>query len=368
MSPDHFALAASNRALLTAALSPDAAAAAAAWRAWRDATDLDALPAGQYLMLPALYANLARFGLAEEADPRIKGVYRRTWYANRGLAELTAAALATLSQADIPAVLAGAAALAHTVYPQPALRPLCQPEVIVPLAGADAALRVLRGLGWRAEPAAPHLDSPAYRAWVAGQRFVNGQGQALWLGWHVVPSLPCADLDAACWAAAADLTLDGRPARTLCPADHLLRACLAAPEAGLIALADAAWLLRGGAVDWARLTKMAGRFRAGRPVLDVLEALSETVGLAAPPQILAALRRLPASCAERRIPPGLAGLGQPGNRRQRFWRLLARYQRTAACAGHPADPLSFIAYLQHTRRLDSPWRLPLAAVRRAVGS
>lgn len=367
MNPDPFALTASNRALLTAALSPDAAAAGTAWRAWRDATDLDALPAGQYLMLPALYANLARFGLAEEADPRIKGVYRRTWYANRGLVELTAAALAALSQADIPAVLAGAAALAHTVYPQPALRPLFQPEVIVPLAGADAALRALHGLGWRAEPAAPHLDSPAYRAWVAGQRFVNDQGQALWLGWHVIPTLPCANLDAACWAAAADLTLEGRPAHTLCPADHLLRACLAAPEAGLIALADAAWLIRHGAVDWQRLTEMAERFRAGQPLLHMLETLAATIGLAAPPEVLTALGQLPVFWAERRIPPGLAGLAQPGNRRQRFWQLLTRYQRAAACAGRPAGPLSFVAYVQHTRRLDSPRRLPLAAVRRRAG-
>lgn len=367
MSPDHFALAASNRALLTAALSPDAAAAAAAWRAWRDAADLDALPAGQYLMLPALYANLARCGLAEEADPRIKGVYRRTWYANRGLIELTAAALAALDGADVPAVLAGAAALAHTVYPQPALRPLFQPEVIVPLAGADAALRALRELGWRAQPAAPHLHSQAYRDWVAGQHFVNGQGQALWLGWHVVPSLPCADLDAACWAAAIELTLDGRSVRTLCPADHLLRACLAAPEAGLIALADVAWLLRGGAVDWPRLMEMAGRFRAGQPLLHMLETLAATIGLAAPPAVLSKLGQLPVFWAERRIPPGLAGLAQPGNRRQRFWQLLTRYQRAAACAGRTAGPLSFVAYVQHTRHLDSPWRLPLAAVRRRAG-
>ncbi len=333
---------------------------------WQASVDIEALPPGHYLLLPLIYAGLeARHG-DHPWLPRMRGVYRKMWYASQVSLRSTLSVADALAAAGQPALVAGAAALAHTVYPQPALRPLFQPEVIVPLAGADAALRTLDDLGWRAEPAAPHLSSPAYRAWVAGQRFVNGQGQALWLGWHMVPSLPCAELDTACWAAATELTLDGRPARTLCPADHLLRACLAAPEAGLIALVDAAWLMQSREVDWQRLLEMAGHFRAGWPILDVFEMLAEAAGLTAPPEVLAALRRLPATFVERRILPGLAELGQPGTRRQRFWRLLARYQRTVACAGSPADPCSFVAYLQHTRRLDSPWRLPLAAVPRMV--
>lgn len=334
---------------------------------WQASVDIEELPPGHYLLLPLIYASLEARHHDHPWLPRMRGVYRKIWYASQVALRSALEVVEALQAAGQPALLTGAAALAHTVYPQPALRPLFQPEVIVPLAGADTALRVLDGLGWRAEPAAPHLSSPAFRAWVAGQRFVNGQGQALWLGWHVVPSLPCADLDAACWAAAIELTLDGRSVRTLCPADHLLRACLAAPEAGLIALADAAWLVRRGGMDWQRLTEMAGRFQAGSPLLHMLETLADTIGLAAPPAVLSKLRQLPVTFAERRTPPGLAGLAQPGNRRQRFWQLLARYQRTVACAGRPAGPLGFVAYVQHTRHLDSPWRLPLAVMRRVAG-
>jgi len=355
-----------SRLVLLAALGaeqPDANA----FDLWQASVDLEELPPGHFLLLPLIYANLDQSGRQHPWLPRMRGVYRKMWYASQVALRSALAMVEALRTAGQPALVAGAAALAHTVYPQPALRPILQPEVIVPAAGADAALQALRGLGWRPQPVSPHLGSPAYRAWVAGQRFVNSQGQALWLGWHVMPHLPCADLDAACWAAATGLTLDGRPVRTLCPTDHLLRACLTAPEGGLIALADAAWLMRSGEIDWQRLVEMAGRFRAGWPVLRVLETLAETVGLAAPPAGRAALGQLPAFCAERRIPRGLAGLAQPGARRLRFWRLLARYRRTVACAGRAADPFSFVAYLQHTRHLDSPWRLPQEVIRRLVG-
>jgi hypothetical protein len=334
---------------------------------WQASVDIEDLPPGHFLLLPLIYDNLEQSGRPHPWLPRIRGVYRKMWYASQVALRAALAVVEAVQAAGQPALIAGAAALAHTVYPQPELRPLLQPEVIVPVAAADAALQALHALGWRAQPAAPHLTSPAFRAWVAGQRFVNDQGQALWLGWHVVPTLPCADLDAACWAAAAELTLDGRAVRTLCPADHLLRTCLTAPEGGLIALADAALLVRSAALDWQRFLELAGRFRAGRPARHVLETLAETVGLAAPPEVRAALHRQPDSWAERRIPTGLAGLAQPAARRLRFWRLLARYQRTVACAGRPADPRNFIVYLQHTRHLDSPWRLPLLVLRRMVG-
>ena len=360
-----------SRLALLAALGADRPDANA-FDLWQASVDIEDLPPGHFLLLPLIYDNLEQSGRPHPWLPRIRGVYRKMWYASQVALRAALDVVEALQAAGQPVLIAGAAALAHTVYPQPAPRPLLQPEVIVPVAAADAAIGALHGLGWRAQPASPHLTSPAFRTWVAGQRFVNNQGQALWLGWHVIPNLPCADLDAACWSAAAELTLDGRPVRTLCPADHLLRTCLTAPEGGLIALADVAWLVRRGALDWQRFLELAGRFRAGWPALHLLETLAEVVGLAAvmastTPEVLAALRRLPASFAERRIPMGLAGLAQPAARRQRFWRLLARYQRAAACAGRAAAPRSFIAYLQYTRHLDSPSRLPLLVLRRMVG-
>jgi len=202
---------------------------------------------------------------------------------------------------------------------------------------------------------------------VAGQRFLNEQRQSLWLGWHVVPNLPCAQLDRACWSAAVDLPLDMGTVRTLCPTDHLLRTSLTAQEGSLVALADAALLLRHATIDWQRLLELARLSWSGRPVLCTLETIAETVGLDAPAETLSALRQLPASYAEKQIPSGLAGLAQQTARRQRFWRLLARYQRTVACVGSRPHLRSFVAYVQHNLRLDSPWRIPQKAVDRVVG-
>jgi hypothetical protein len=339
--------------------------AVAAFHAWQAMVHLDHLPSELHGLLPLLYRNLEESGIEHPWLPRLKGIYRRAWYLHRAALHSLAPVLTALHAQDLPVLLVGGTALGQTVYPAPALRPHPISELVVPDGRVTQALAALHALGWRPEPASPHLDSPAFRAWVAGQRFVNGQGQALWLGWHVVPTLPCADLDGACWAAATDLTLDGRPLRTLCPADHLLRACLTAQSGSLIDLADAAWVMRCGGVEWPHFVELAGRFRAGWPALRLLECLAETVALAPPPEVLAALRGMPGFFAEKRM--GMGALSHPLSKQGRLWRLLARYQRTAACAGGAADPRSFVAYLQHTRHLDSPWGLPQAALRSMLG-
>ena len=274
--------------------------------------------------------------------------------------------LDALQAADCPALVIGPAALAHTVYPAPALRPLFLPEVVVPGEFVNGAIRVLQAQGWRAEPVSPHLTNAEFRAWVAGQRFVNEQRQSLWLGWHVVPNLPCAQLDRVCWLAAIDLPLDTGTVRTLCPTDHLLQASLTAQEGSLVALADAALLLRHATIDWQRLLELARLSRSGRAVLGTLRTIAETVGLDAPPEILSALRQLPASYAEKQIPFGLAGLAQQTVRWQRFWRLLARYRRTAECAGVPPGLGNFALFLQHSRHLRTPWEIPQYLLRRML--
>ena len=352
-----------SRLALSAALGTDRPDA---FEQWQAGVDLDKLPPGHLLLLPLIYDNLEQSGREHPWLPRIRGVYRKMWYASQIALRSALNVVEAVQEQGQPALIAGAAALAHTVYPQPSLRPMLQPEIIVPQAGADIALRLLHSLGWQPRPAAPHLGSPAFRTWVAGQRFVNGRGQVLWLGWHVVSTLPCTELDAAFWAATTELTLDSRPSRTLCPADHLLRTCLTAAEGGLIALADTAWLLRQGAIDWQRLLTLTEHFRAGRPVLQVLETLAENLGPAAPPAVITALRRLPVSWAEKKLSTGL--LAPPDERRGRLRELLARYQRIVACNGNRlADPIHFVAFLQHTLHQGSPWRLLQLVLRRMAG-
>jgi len=274
MNPDDFALTASNRALLTAALSPDAAAAAAAWRG---ATDLDALPEGQFLMLPALYANLARFGLAEEADPRIKGVYRRTWYANRRLVELAAAALAALGGAGIPTVLSGAAAV-QDLYAGPGERPIGQIELLVAPADVPRAAEALGRIGWQPARSPALLADPGYRQWVHQALFQRDRAELLALAWRPLPAAP-GPRDAARFTALA-LDAGATPPRLRREA-QLIVACARAAEGGpgrLIALADACAILRAAPLDWDLVVGLAGLLAAARPLAAALPVMAEVLG------------------------------------------------------------------------------------------
>jgi hypothetical protein len=207
---------------------------------------------------------------------------------------------AVLASAGLPVMVVGSAALAATVYPDLAQRPIVPPELVVADADAVTALQTLQSLGWRPEPASPHLLDAEFRAWVPGQRMVNAQAQALRIGWRVMPAAPCVELDATCWAVVVPLPLETATVTMLCPTDQLLYACLAASEGMLIALADVALLVRQTMIDWPRLLEIAGRYRLGLAVLAALETLVDVPGLAVPADALDALRRQPVS-ADRRV-------------------------------------------------------------------
>lgn len=338
--------------LLRAALL-DGDAGTRAFQAWQSTTELDDLPPQQHALLPMLYHKIEASGIDHPWLSRLKGYYRRTWYANQMTLRVLGEVLDRLSAVNLPCMVVGASALAHSLYPEVGLRPIHTPEILVPFSVVGEAMRILQDMGWQVQPASRHVHRPAFLTAVVSRRFVNNQGQSFTLGWHVVPTLPCPDLDTAFWSASVELMLGGRSVRTLCPADHLLRICLTFSEGGVIVLADAALLVRSEVLDWQRFLALAGRFRAGRPALHVLETLASVVGVAAPAEVSVALRRLPVSFAERRIPMGMTGFVYPATRVQRFWRLLARCQRAATCAassaGHSADQHGFADCMHRNR-------------------
>lgn len=346
----------SRLALLTAV---DANAVAdGVFAAWQACVELDALPGAQYQLLPLVYANLERAGVTHPWLPRVTGYYRKMWYANRLALRTLVHVIDALGDVRQDALVVGAAAHAVTVYAELALRPITTIEILVPVARASAAARKLAMLGWRPEPGANRLQQASFYTWVPAQRFVNAQGQTLSLGWHLLPGTPCVDLDAAGQAASEPLLVEGSSVRTLCPSDHLLRACVNADESNLIAFVDAVQLLRTCAIDWARLVHLAGAYRVSMPVFSALETIATSLNVPLPATVLSELHGLPATADDRRR-QAIAGTPPSArSRRQRLTWLYGHYRRTAECAGIRPGPRSFMAFLQEHYRLDSLWQLP----------
>lgn len=331
----------SQRQLLTAALSADMEAVARAWRAWRDAADLDTLPGGQVPLLPVLHANLARFGLAEEADPRLKGIHRRAWYANQLALDAAKRWLQRLETGGVPVMLADAPALALTAYGD-RFRSLDALALIVPPEHTATAARVLLEEGGeRPFPATASVDPDSL--WVQYETWRMSTGQRLELHRHAAPFWPSAALDAAAWGRAQSIALGKRSVLALSAADQLVRSSVAAVGSGsvsLMALADMAMLLGvPGGVDWEVVLQVAETGRANRALLAALECLEGALDLAAPAEVMTRLR------AGQRA--RYAVLAAAPNRLRAARGLYAQYRRVLAARGIEPGWGLFLDFLQY---------------------
>ena len=90
--------------LLRAALL-DADQAAAAWRALRPRFDLDHLEDGSYCLMPLLATRLPSIDPDDPNVPRLKGIYRHTWYRNRIAHTRMAELLGVLDAAGIDTIM-----------------------------------------------------------------------------------------------------------------------------------------------------------------------------------------------------------------------------------------------------------------------
>ncbi len=68
--------------LLTASLRENDAALNA-WHEWRSIVDLQTVDRGSTRLLPLLWHNLVAMGVDDPLMPRLRGIYRHTWFSNQ---------------------------------------------------------------------------------------------------------------------------------------------------------------------------------------------------------------------------------------------------------------------------------------------
>ncbi len=316
--------------------------------AWQRNVNIDDLPPSQFELLPLLYRNLAQQGIEQHPWlPRLKGIYRRTWYANQLTLRTLSSALTILRACDIPTLVTGSAALALTTYPEPAQRPISTPEIVVPSDLAETAILKLQTSGWKPNPMLSLADDADYRSWLPGHRFSNGQGQILQLWWHVLPSVPSIEADTEFWGRAVPLTVEDTSTLMLTPTDCLTQACLTAARHTPIRLADAARLINGNIIEWPRLTATAQRHRLGMPMAHSLNALTEIAVSSIPPEVVHELRQIPTLYSRRQAHRAFSV--PPAHRRlmHKLWLHYARYRQAAEYQRLPCTPLNFMRYSKY---------------------
>jgi hypothetical protein len=125
-------------------------------------------------LAPLLYVHARSAGvqLPPAVKRKLQGLYLRHQHANRVRTDVLRDILSAYAAAGIPALVLKGAALSHTVYPEPGLRPMSDLDILVREADLWRAQSLLAGLGFDAPlPAGPAL---AHRHLALAARQVEG--------------------------------------------------------------------------------------------------------------------------------------------------------------------------------------------------
>ncbi|MBM4459719.1 MAG: nucleotidyltransferase family protein [Chloroflexi bacterium] len=266
-----------------------------AWVAWLNAQGLAAY---------AFY-GLRQAGAFQALPVRAQTALSQAGYAAIARAELQsrrlAEALDALTAAGVTAVLLKGAALASSVYPDPACRPMGDFDLWVSAAEMAPSQAALERLGY-----VQHIKAerpPALQALHLGEIQMIAPpaagGGLVELHWGVFPGVWLQQIaavpEAELRARAVPIVAAGRPALALAPEDAVIHVAvhlavnhqMAAPW--LRGLLDMALLARGG-VDWLAITERAQAWRVATAVWLPLHLAAGLLGLTEAAPALARLR------------------------------------------------------------------------------
>lgn len=290
--------------LLRCAFAPNDAARVA-WRQWTSRHDLASMDYGSTRLLPLVYRRLVRIA---ESDPQmsiLKGLYKRTWFANQLLLRSAWETAGVLERAGIETLpIKGVSSLRHYGYDL-GLRPMGDCDLLVHEEDAARAIDVVSSLGWTPKPSctADYLKTklvPRHHAW----NFARGRAE-LDLHWHSFPQDLSTAFDETTWRHAEWSMIVDRRVRLPSVTEHLMHTCVHGvrwselPVSNWAADAANAMSAAGDAIDWNRLVDVALERRLVCPLRDALTFLADVLDLPVPRWVIGKLTDAPTREVER---------------------------------------------------------------------
>ncbi len=333
-----------------------------AWDAVRDLVEREGIA-------PLLYATMrGRHWLPADLEDAWRLAYfanaRRNLLVFHELARL----LEQLAAHSIPAIVLKGAALAEAVYGNPAVRPMCDVDVLIHREDAAAALRLLADMGYTSPQAEARAgDTLAYENEVLLRR-PGAQEMTLEIHWSLFdsPYYQHRLASAWFWETAAPLRIENVTTRMLGPEALLLHLCghlllhhgSGAPR--LLWLHDIAEVLMAyrDTLDWNHLLDRAQNLELTLPLRQLLLRVTEDWHIPIPEPALARLRALTPSAQEARVFADLTAPHRPVIRR--FWTDLASmpdWKTRLVYAWHSLFPSA--SYMRRRYAIPHAWLTPL---------
>jgi len=287
--------------LLQATLS-ERETALQAWEQWRTQVDIEALDLAAYRMLSVLYLALTKHGVDDPHIARLKGVYRREWYANQLKGKRLAVGLQVLQAAQIEAVVIGDVALAAACYRDWGARTLTSFELLVPQRCLSLAIEALRANGWQSY-AENIEDAQSGPLWF--QDVVKEESVSLCLHSRLFWARPQTHTDCQPFQCAIAAQVSGTTAKVLSPVDLLLYMALKVNQRSYKErqsqyLMDAAFAVMAieSEAEWVRLLTQAQRYELILPLRYLLLELQQVLDIALPKWVMPNLQGMAISYHE----------------------------------------------------------------------
>ena len=327
----------------------------AVYQQWRTGNDFEALDGRSFALLSVLYRNLQRLeNLNDPILPRLKGIYKRSWYQNQLRLPIYSSAIQALSQKALPILLDESALLSD--YDDLGSRTLERVSIGLASSAYSEAWQLLAAQGWQSKIAYHRYSEPCtrfYRSITANThcclQIVQVTDQQRWQRAGVAPF--------------AELSLP-----RLDPSTQLVRLCQQGlawrePEPSLLWWVDAYTLLQRHAValDWSYLYQQPPLLR-----LALCDGLSYLVDVLQAPVAAAHLAQLRSIT----VTPAQQLAYQRWTSPHPVWRgLLARYVEYQQLQTQPPSGLGwygFLHYIRSQRELPSIPMLLRQLVQRAA--
>lgn len=256
-----------------------------AWEQWKSQVDIENLDDASYALLPQLYQNLLTHQVEDAHIARLKGIYRRTWYANRLQIKEIETLIIALIDAGIQIIVLGDVAIS-AYYQNSGTRSISSFNLLVQSTDMKAAIAVLSQFDW-------YSAIELYESQLSVKLHNQQQQQPLWLQQHLFWAIPQAQIDKLVWRSAVPSHGWGTLGLMLNPTDQFLDVCaktfLQGRSHQIQEIADAMVLL--AAVDWSRLVAQAQRYRLILPLSTMLLLLQSVLQVSIPNWVLPTLRR-----------------------------------------------------------------------------
>lgn len=252
-----------------------------AWNQWKSRIDLDTIASSDYALLPQLYQNLLNLQVEDPHLARLKGVYRRAWYANQLQIKQLEPILAAIRDAGIEVIVLGDVALS-TYYESQGTRPICYFHFLLHPKDLEKVADALKPLNWF--PVGGQIQSSF--------QLQNEQKQSIYVQAHLFWVAPQSQTDQWIW----QQSISGEFGQVLGTIDQLLHVCsqafLRRQSCRIQYVADAVAILRSTTtLDWAQLIAQAQRYQLILPLSNMLILLHKVLQVPVPAWVLSSLSK-----------------------------------------------------------------------------